>query len=269
MAPEKSDSSGTAQAPLPVHKQYPIVLNGIQLGLGGLASSMALVSPRKSLNLYDNPAAYLCVSASILFFYYAALVLADMYCYKAPDSGRSARSKPMSARITRTLTALVATLAASLILALVFILFGAPATTHYSETLMAAVNVSLLAVTPAVLTLEPSFSMWRRALLSAEPKSIPEKWAAGFFWCTMVTTWAAAYFIPMDWERPWQRWPIPIVGGAFLGYIISLVYVLVRCFVVPIARADFEETRNLHRQMAREFQGHQGPVTRSMAKKDE
>ncbi|KAJ1832742.1 hypothetical protein LPJ63_003281 [Coemansia sp. RSA 2711] len=260
---------GKSAAKLPVHKQYPLVPNSAQLVLGGLASSMALVSPRKSLNLYDNPSAYLCVSALLLSAYYALLAFADIYCFRVPESSRRLYNTPPSTRVVKVLTTLTATLAASLVIALGFVLFGAPVSTHHSETLMAAVNVSLLAVTPAILTLKPSLSAWRHALLSAELKSIPEKWAAGFFWCTMVTTWASAYFIPMDWERPWQRWPIPIVGGAFLGNLIGLVFVLIRCFALPIARADFQESEQERLQMVRDLQDHQGPVTRSMAKKDQ
>ncbi|KAJ2666720.1 hypothetical protein IW148_000710 [Coemansia sp. RSA 1199] len=260
--------SPASHTSLPMHKQYPIVFNGIQLGLGGLVSALALVSPRKSLNLYDNPAAYLCVSASIILAYYAVLAFFDVYCFKARGDSWRLRARPMSARISSILSMFGSTLAAALVIALGFVLFGAPLTTHYAETFTAALNVSLLAVTPAILTLKPTFGAYRRALLSAEQKSIPEKWAAGFFWCTITVTWMSAYFIPMDWERPWQQWPIPIIGGAFLGNMVAVFFVLVRCFVVPIARADFEETQSIQRKMARDYEAQRGPVTRSMAKKE-
>ncbi|KAJ2501985.1 hypothetical protein GGH96_001511 [Coemansia sp. RSA 1972] len=260
--------SPASHSSVPVHKQYPIVFNGIQLGLGGLVSALALVSPRKSLNLYDNPASYLCVSAFVMLAYYALLAFFDVYCFKARGDSWRPRARPMSVRISSVLSMVASTLAASLVIALGFVLFGAPATTHYAETLTAALNVSLLAVTPAILTLTPSFGAYRRALLSAEQKSIPEKWASGFFWCTISVTWASAYFIPMDWERLWQKWPIPVIGGAFLGNMVGVFFVLVRCFVVPIARADFEETQSIQRQMARDYEAQRGPVTRSMAKKD-
>ncbi|KAJ2483793.1 hypothetical protein IWW56_000170 [Coemansia sp. RSA 2131] len=260
--------SPASHTSLPVHKQYPIVFNGIQLGLGGLVSALALVSPRKSLNLYDNPAAYLCVSASIILAYYAVLAFFDVYCFKARGDSWRPRARPMSACISSILSMFGSTLAATLVIALGFVLFGAPLTTHYAETFTAALNVSLLAVTPAILTLKPTFGAYRRALLSAKQKSIPEKWAAGFFWCTITVTWMSAYFIPMDWERPWQKWPIPIIGGAFLGNMVAVFFVLVRCFVVPIARADFEETQSIQRKMARDYEAQRGPVTRSMAKKE-
>ncbi|KAI7832041.1 GPI biosynthesis protein family Pig-F-domain-containing protein [Kickxella alabastrina] len=203
------------------HKQYPVEPNGIELILGGIFSSLALFSPRKGLNLYESPVKYLSVSAGVLLGYYAILTFADIYCFKVSDRVRR-QTKTMGGRLR-----------------------------DQGETAMAAIVVALLAVTPAILTLEAKVGAWQRALLSVDPKSLPEKWAAGFFWSTMVTSWAFAYFMPMDWDRPWQKWPIPIVGGAFLGYLIGLFVVGIRCFVLPLARADFIETEESKLEMTR------------------
>ncbi|KAJ1664807.1 hypothetical protein IW140_005592 [Coemansia sp. RSA 1813] len=254
--PTESSSSSSKDnskevGPLPEHKKYPLEANGIELMLGGMANAMSLVTPRKGLNIYDNPVKYLSATASVLFGYYAILAFADIYCFKVAQ--RPNRIS-VARRLGKIATMGAATFAASLVLMSVFILFGAPAGSQHMETLMAAINLALLAITPAILTLKPSVGAWQRALLSLEPnKTIPEKWASGFFWCTMVTTWAAAYFVPMDWGRPWQRWPIPIVGGAFLGNLISLLYVALRCLIIPIARADFQDSENEKRQLAREM----------------
>ncbi|KAJ2798044.1 hypothetical protein H4R20_004966 [Coemansia guatemalensis] len=241
MAPEKVATSGRDRRPS--HKQYPLVPNGIELMLGGVANSLALVTPRKSLNLYDSPVKYLSVSALVLFGYYAILAYGDIYCFRIRD--RAARKKSVGARINNVLNMAMATILAAVIIAIGFVLFGAPIALKHAETFMAALNVALLAVTPAILTLKANVESWQRALLSTENKTVSEKWAAGFFWLTIGFTWASAYFIPLDWERPWQQWPIPIVFGAFVGNLASLLYVLVRCFVLPVARADFRDSERL------------------------
>ncbi|KAJ2769777.1 Glycosylphosphatidylinositol (GPI) anchor assembly protein [Coemansia nantahalensis] len=251
---------------LPLHKRYPIEPNGMELALGGMASALALASPGKGLNLYEHPTRYLALSASILFGYYAILAFADVYCFKLP--GSRARHLGIGARVGKVLTTAIATALAAAAIAAVFVLFGAPAASKLGETAMAAVNVALLAVTPVVLTLKADASAWRRALLSTEPKSLPEKWAAGIFWCTMLAAWSAALFIPMDWDRPWQRWPIPIVGGAYLGNLVGLVFVLIRCFVLPLSRARSDAPGLVIPDPGLDPNYH-GPVTRSMAKKDE
>ncbi|KAJ2657231.1 hypothetical protein IWW48_004598 [Coemansia sp. RSA 1200] len=238
-------------------ERYPLDANGIELILGGLANAVSLVTPRQGLNVYDTPVKYLAVTSGVLFGYYGILTFADIYCFKAPLRGSAAgRRLTVARRVRKVATMSAGTLAAALVIAVVFVLFGAPVATQQAETLMAAINVSLLAVTPAILTLRPTAAAWRRALLSVEPqKSVPEKWASALFWCSVAPAWAAAYFVPMDWGRPWQRWPIPIVGGAFLGNLVGLLYVAVRCFVIPVARADFLESEGARRRMAREAGG--------------
>jgi phosphatidylinositol glycan class F len=32
-----------------------------------------------------------------------------------------------------------------------------------------------------------------------------------------------AWVIPLDWDRPWQLWPIPCVLGAVGGYALTLL----------------------------------------------
>ncbi|KAJ2494503.1 hypothetical protein GGI11_008822, partial [Coemansia sp. RSA 2049] len=170
------------------HQQesYPLDANGIELVLGGLANAVSLVTPRRGLNVYDTPVKYLAVTAGVLFAYYGILAFADIYCFKAPlrgsaaaAAGRRRRRLTVARRVRKVATMGAATLAASVAIAGVFVLFGAPVATQQAETLMAAINVSLLAVTPAILTLRPTMAAWRRALLSVEPhKSVPEKWAS-------------------------------------------------------------------------------------------
>ncbi|KAJ1895221.1 hypothetical protein LPJ81_005005, partial [Coemansia sp. IMI 209127] len=248
-------STSSDAPPMPDHKKYPLEANGIELMLGGMANAMSLVTPRKGLNIYENPVKYLSATASVLFGYYAILTFADIYCFKVSSQRMGRPRISVVKRLAKVATVGAATFASALVLMGVFVLFGAPVGSQHAETLMAAINLALLAVTPAILTLKPNVAAWRRALLSVEPgKTVPEKWAAGFFWCTMATTWAAAYFVPMDWGRPWQRWPIPIVGGAFLGNLIGLLYVALRCFVIPIAQADFQDSEHEKRQMLRDMQ---------------
>ncbi|KAJ2811896.1 hypothetical protein H4S07_001764 [Coemansia furcata] len=247
-AAASEDGSGSSTS-LPDHKRYPIDANGIELMLGGMASAMALVTPRKTLNLYDSPVKYLTVTAMVLFGYYAILAFAGIYCFKV--GGR--RQLTAAARVTAVLRMALATLAAALAIALGLVLFGAPLASKHGETFMAALNMALLGVTPAILTLKPTAEAWRKALLLGG-QGVPERWAAGLFWPTFAAAWSAAYFIPLDWDRPWQKWPIPIVGGAFLGNLAGLLYVLLRCFILPLARADYADTERSKRQMVRDLQ---------------
>ncbi|KAJ5068171.1 phosphatidylinositol-glycan biosynthesis class f protein-related [Anaeramoeba ignava] len=39
----------------------------------------------------------------------------------------------------------------------------------------------------------------------------------------VIGTWISSVVYPLDWDRPWQKWPIPACFGSFFGYEVSLV----------------------------------------------
>ncbi|KAJ0007896.1 hypothetical protein Pint_30416 [Pistacia integerrima] len=48
----------------------------------------------------------------------------------------------------------------------------------------------------------------------------------------VIGAWFGAWPMPLDWERPWQEWPICVSYGAMVGYLIGMVasfgFVLIR-----------------------------------------
>lgn len=47
---------------------------------------------------------------------------------------------------------------------------------------------------------------------------------------TILGAWTGAIVIPLDWDRPWQSFPIPCVFGALFGYAASHLFMLVKIF---------------------------------------
>jgi len=39
----------------------------------------------------------------------------------------------------------------------------------------------------------------------------------------IIGAWLGALVIPLDWDRPWQVWPVSCVYGAGLGYVLTLM----------------------------------------------
>lgn len=35
----------------------------------------------------------------------------------------------------------------------------------------------------------------------------------------LIGAWLGAVPIPLDWDREWQKWPVTIVTGAYLGFV--------------------------------------------------
>jgi hypothetical protein len=61
---------------------------------------------------------------------------------------------------------------------------------------------------------------------------------------TVIGTWIGAIVVPLDWDRPWQRWPIPCLSSAALAHLlvnlfccVHLIYLIfgsqIKSFLFP------------------------------------
>lgn len=104
------------------------------------------------------------------------------------------------------------------------VLFGAPASW---ETLPASIHWAALAstvtVVPAACVLGPSPDRWARVFASARPLGAAEAALAASVYGAVLGAWLGAWPIPLDWEKPWQMWPIPCTYGLEVGYVAGLL----------------------------------------------
>jgi phosphatidylinositol glycan class F len=124
--------------------------------------------------------------------------------------------------ISRRVTAAILSLTLSLllgtpILAIVMVLFGAPFTTHHSQTALCAAHFAILSSTGLVYVHGVDNSVWREIWAFARPADAV--WGGAFG--TGVGAWLGAIPIPLDWDRPWQAYPITIITGAYIGYVLG------------------------------------------------
>ncbi|KAJ3463191.1 hypothetical protein MRS44_007977 [Fusarium solani] len=118
-----------------------------------------------------------------------------------------------------------ATAVISLVLALIltpvlhilFVLFGAPFLTHASHTFLCAAHIAVLAIYP-IFYVRGSDPVPLQAVVSV---SAPFDQTFGGFVGTVVGAWLGAVPIPLDWDREWQKWPVTIVAGAYIGYFVG------------------------------------------------
>lgn len=76
----------------------------------------------------------------------------------------------------------------------------------------------------AVLALFPIFysrGANTAALQATFGLSAPIDQSFGGFVGAFVGAWLGAVPIPLDWDREWQQWPVTIVVGVYLGYLIG------------------------------------------------
>ncbi|KAJ6780234.1 hypothetical protein PWT90_08231 [Aphanocladium album] len=124
---------------------------------------------------------------------------------KKSDGGANPISSAIVALLLSTLT--VPALYA------LFVLFGAPFLDHTSHTVLCAAHFALLAVFPLVY----ARGLDRPALVSVAGAAAPLDEPFGALVGAVAGAWLGAVPIPLDWDRDWQRWPVTIVVGVYLG----------------------------------------------------
>ena len=103
------------------------------------------------------------------------------------------------------------------ILTAIQILFGAPVTTHIPQTILSSSHLALLAIFPLVYVHGSDSKKWREVVSAYSPIDEVFGAAVGCF----LGAWLGAVPIPLDWDREWQKWPVTIVTGAYIGYMVG------------------------------------------------
>ncbi|KFY69724.1 hypothetical protein V498_10426, partial [Pseudogymnoascus sp. VKM F-4517 (FW-2822)] len=97
------------------------------------------------------------------------------------------------------------------------ILLGAPLTTHLPHTTLLTLHIAFLALFPLFYARPLSSRHWLEILSLTAPLDEVFGAAAG----TLIGSWLGAIPIPLDWDRPWQAWPVTVAVGAYVGWGIG------------------------------------------------
>lgn len=124
-------------------------------------------------------------------------------------------------------TATVIATALGSVIFLALILFGAPVSSHVKETFALAHHISLIVFQPLLISYRLNYkkflTVFRVDRIYSVIFSSPALSSSSM---TLLGTWLGVVPIPLDWDRPWQQWPITLLCGgyigAFLGAAISL-----------------------------------------------
>ncbi|XP_033336868.2 phosphatidylinositol glycan anchor biosynthesis class F [Megalopta genalis] len=122
----------------------------------------------------------------------------------------------------------------SVVFYIIIILFGAPVFMHHEETTMLTVTLTTLTFVPASLHLGVDGALEIITGVQSQKENVLVNAMKTNIQATFLGTWLGAIVIPLDWDRPWQAWPIPCVMGALLGYMIAHFITLVK--TLPLLR---------------------------------
>eukprot|EP01116_Phalansterium_solitarium_P008436 TRINITY_DN22347_c0_g1_i1.p1 TRINITY_DN22347_c0_g1~~TRINITY_DN22347_c0_g1_i1.p1 ORF type:complete len:214 (+),score=5.33 TRINITY_DN22347_c0_g1_i1:65-706(+) len=105
----------------------------------------------------------------------------------------------------------------------VAVLYGAPIFDQFAKTALWSGIVSSLVFVPVACQVGPSLDGFVQFLGLSRPLSVPESLCYAPTLATIVGAWAGAIPMPLDWDRPWQAWPVSCTYGALLGQLVGLV----------------------------------------------
>ncbi|MED6180841.1 hypothetical protein PIB30_013924 [Stylosanthes scabra] len=104
------------------------------------------------------------------------------------------------------------------------IALGAPVTFQFlPKTINWSLMMSLFTTVPASCVLGSSWAHWKRIFAQTRPNGSVEYLICLPAHGAVIGGWFGAWPMPLDWEMPWQEWPICVSYGAIGGYMVGLV----------------------------------------------
>ncbi|BFZ07155.1 hypothetical protein BsWGS_10194 [Bradybaena similaris] len=101
--------------------------------------------------------------------------------------------------------------------------FGAPLVKSATETFHFAMLLTVLVCLPFCLLSGPSIESWFEVFIEKSSHIGLETVVYFTSMGALLGSWLGAIPIPLDWDRPWQEWPISCVVGAVGGYSLGLL----------------------------------------------
>ncbi|KAL5576177.1 hypothetical protein UlMin_017876 [Ulmus minor] len=194
----------------------------------GLAVSFWLAHNLLSITLLSHPSNTLrliwVIECPIVILLYSRYRQNSQQCSYLKAVGRGILALPLGA----------------LVIALGAIVLGAPVSNQYlPKTINWSLMMSLFAVVPAASVFGSSWTDWQRIFGYTKPVG-----PIDFMIClpahgAVIGAWFGAWPMPLDWERPWQEWPICVSYGAIAGYVLAMV----ASFGFVVVRGTIQHTK--------------------------
>lgn len=115
------------------------------------------------------------------------------------------------------------------------ILFGAPVLDSHEETLMLSALLTLLTVFPLVANAGVESAMQLLFGVKHFSRDTIIEMLVNNALLTVCGAWLGAVVIPLDWNTPWQKWPIPCYLGAIGGHLLSNVLTVLKISLMSAA----------------------------------
>lgn len=156
----------------------------------------------------------------ILVLIFVAELLKSLYLSSSNDIHGKKKSKSRAGDIMKSCGFLLGVMFSFFI---GIILFGAPVMDNHEETLMLSALLTLLTIFPLIAHAGVETSMQLLFGVKSYSKDTIMEMLVNNAIMTVCGAWLGAIVIPLDWNTPWQQWPIPCYLGAVGGFLLSNV----------------------------------------------
>lgn len=158
-----------------------------------------------------------------LLSYYDQKKFQSIFRYFRDQQDIYGRYQPYSVRSTMitTLKTIVFVVLSISLFHISAILLGAPVLESFRSTLFFSILMTILTFTPSILLDGSMLPVLLKIFSEGRYKMTPEVDMHEPVIGTIIGAWCGAFVIPLDWDRPWQEWPIPCSVGAVLGCSIG------------------------------------------------
>ncbi|XP_063921480.1 phosphatidylinositol-glycan biosynthesis class F protein [Zophobas morio] len=176
----------------------------------------SLYLPLATLFLYHSNYVLLLGNAISI---YNILILAFLEVLKFVIFARSQKTVHRTIKdLTKSVLAVILFVCAMYV---VTVLFGASVFSKIEETFMFTLLVATFTALPICLHFgaETAVTMFL-SITSFDGSEIQNLFMLKLR-LTLFGAWLGAIAIPLDWNRPWQTWPIPCCVGTILGYTVA------------------------------------------------
>ncbi|KAK3871255.1 hypothetical protein Pcinc_023595 [Petrolisthes cinctipes] len=138
------------------------------------------------------------------------------------SSNNKAKAQKKSSKILDVLSVLLWSVGSVVLVHVITVLYGAYLIQNFDETLTLSILVSSLAFIRPIITYGP------HTLTNLLHRLQWEEECEGRCVCVLFGTLLAAAPIPLDWDTPWQVWPMSCSIGALLSEAGASVFFIVR-----------------------------------------
>lgn len=129
----------------------------------------------------------------------------------------------LSYKVSKVVRSCLHFIASCLFFHVVLVLYGASLLESALETFSLAVLLSSFTTLRCLCVLGPNVQAWIRVFSREGAMSIWDTSLQITTACAVIGTWVGAFPIPLDWDRPWQVWPISCSLGATFGFLTGLI----------------------------------------------